>query len=91
MHALPKTIQHYLSQWQAEWTGESLKQGYFGYVLPCRCQDGTSAILKLSPFVHEAKEHLSLTGWVSTLKKVLKASRSSSLGAGAVSDQSRSS
>jgi len=21
MHALPKTIQHYLSQWRAEWTG----------------------------------------------------------------------
>src|SRR5215471_12190149 len=32
MHALPKTIQHYLSQWRAEWTGESLKQGYLGYV-----------------------------------------------------------
>jgi hypothetical protein len=64
MHALPKTIQHYLSQWQAEWTGESLKQGYFGYVLPCRCQDGTSAILKLSPFVHEAKEQaVALSGW----------------------------
>jgi len=64
MHALPKTIQRYLSRWQAEWTGESLKQGYFGYVLPCRCQDGTSAILKLSPFVHEAKEQaVALSGW----------------------------
>jgi len=64
MHALPKTIQNYLNQWQAEWTGESLKQGYFGYVLPCRCQDGTSAILKLSPFVHEAKEQaVALSGW----------------------------
>ena len=53
MHALPKTIQHYLSRWQAEWTGESLRQGYLGYVLPCRRQDGTAAILKLSAMVIE--------------------------------------
>jgi hypothetical protein len=26
MHALPKTIQHYLARWQAEWTDESLAQ-----------------------------------------------------------------
>jgi hypothetical protein len=45
MQALPQTIQQCLSRWQIEWTGESLKQGYFSYVLPCRCQDGTHAIL----------------------------------------------
>ena len=40
LQALPQTIQQCLSRWQIEWTGESLKQGYFGYVLPCRCKDG---------------------------------------------------
>jgi streptomycin 6-kinase len=64
MYALPKTIRHYLSRWQAEWTGESLRQGYFGYVLPCRCQDGTAAILKLSPDVHGAEEQATaLSAW----------------------------
>ena len=64
MHALPKTIQHYLSQWRAEWTGESLKQGYLGYVLPCRRQDGTAAILKLSPDVLGAEEQATaLSAW----------------------------
>src|ERR1700732_1242312 len=38
--------------------GESIKQGYFGYVLPCRCQDGTHAILKLSPLAQEAQEQV---------------------------------
>jgi hypothetical protein len=55
MQALPHTIQQCLSRWQIEWTGESLKQGYFGYVLPCRCKDGTAAILKLSPLAQEAQ------------------------------------
>jgi hypothetical protein len=49
MQSLPQTIQQCLNRWQIEWTGESLKQGYFSYVLPCRRQDSTSAILKLSP------------------------------------------
>jgi streptomycin 6-kinase len=64
MQSLPQTIQDCLNRWQIEWTGESLKQGYFGYVLPCRCQDGTSAILKLSPLVQEAREQaVALSGW----------------------------
>ncbi len=64
MHALPKTIQHYLSRWQAEWTGESLKQGYLGYVLPCRRRDGTAAILKLSPDAQGAEEQATaLSAW----------------------------
>jgi Aminoglycoside/hydroxyurea antibiotic resistance kinase len=64
MQALPRTIQQCLSRWQIEWTGESLKQGYFGYVLPCRCQDGTHAILKLSPLAQEAQEQvIALSGW----------------------------
>src|SRR5258708_11147501 len=58
MQALPQTIQQCLSRWQIEWTGESLKQGYFSYVLPCRCQDGTHAILKLSPLAQEAQEQV---------------------------------
>jgi streptomycin 6-kinase len=45
--------------WRLTQTG-----GYFGYVLPCRCQDGASAILKLSPFVHEAQEQaVAFSGW----------------------------
>jgi hypothetical protein len=48
MQALPETIRHYLSRWRIDWTGESLGQGYLGYVLPCRCRDGTAAILKLT-------------------------------------------
>jgi len=56
MKALPQLIQLYLSRWHIQWTGESLKQGYFSYVLPCRCQDGTHAILKLSPLAREAQE-----------------------------------
>jgi streptomycin 6-kinase len=64
MLALPKTIQHYLSLWQLEWTGESLRQGYLGYVLPCRRQDGIAAILKLSPDTHGAKEQaIALSAW----------------------------
>src|SRR5258708_10533067 len=64
MQALPQTIQQCLSRWQIEWTGESLKQGYFSYVLPCRCQGGTHAILKLSPLAQEAQEQvIALSGW----------------------------
>lgn len=64
MKALPQTIQQCLSRWQIEWTGESIKQGYFGYVLPCRCQDGRQAILKLSPLAQEAQEQvIALSGW----------------------------
>jgi streptomycin 6-kinase len=64
MQALPQTIQQCLSRWQIEWTGESLKQGYFSYVLPCQRQDGTHAILKLSPFAQEAQEEvIALSGW----------------------------
>jgi len=64
MRALPETIQRYLNRWQAEWTGESLRQGYLGYVLPCRCQDGHAAILKLSPDTHGAEEQaIALSAW----------------------------
>jgi len=64
LQALPQTIQQCLSRWQIEWTGESLKQGYFGYVLPCGCQDGTHAILKLSPLVQETQEQaIALCAW----------------------------
>jgi streptomycin 6-kinase len=64
IQALPQTIEQRLSRWQIEWTGESLKQGYFSYVLPCRCQDGTQAILKLSPLAHESQEQvIALSGW----------------------------
>src|SRR5260221_2287762 len=65
MHALPQTIQQCLSRWQIEWTGESqLKQGSLGYVLPCRCQDGTPAVLKLSPDAHGAQEQaIALSAW----------------------------
>jgi streptomycin 6-kinase len=64
MQALPHTIQQCLSRWQIEWTGESLKQGYFGYVLPCRCKDGTAAILKLSPLAQEAQaQAIALSAW----------------------------
>jgi hypothetical protein len=64
MQALPHTIQQCLSRWQIEWTGESLKQGYFGYVLPCQCQDGTPAILKLSPLAQEAQAQvIALSAW----------------------------
>jgi len=52
-----------LSRWQIKWTGESLKQGYFGYVLPCRCQDGTHAILKLSPLAQEVQEQVIASAW----------------------------
>src|SRR5260370_3571118 len=58
IQALPQTIEQRLSRWQIEWTGESLKQGYFSYVLPCRCQDGTHPILKLSPLAHESQEQV---------------------------------
>jgi streptomycin 6-kinase len=48
----------------AEWTRESLKQGYFSYVWPCRRLDGTSVILKLSPDIQSAREQaIALTGW----------------------------
>ena len=61
---LPKTIRHYLSGWQIKWTGESLRQGYLGYVLPCRCRDGTAAILKLSPDAHGTEEQATaLSAW----------------------------
>ena len=64
MKALPQLIQLYLSRWHIQWTGESLKQGYFSYVLPCRCQDGTHAILKLSPLAREAQEQvIALSAW----------------------------
>jgi streptomycin 6-kinase len=64
MQALPHTIQQGLRRWQLEWTGESLKQGYFGYALPCRCHDGTAAILKLSPVAQEAREQgIALAAW----------------------------
>jgi streptomycin 6-kinase len=64
MQALPRAIKQCLSSWQIEWTGESLKQGYFSYVLACRRQEGTQAILKLSPFVQEAQEQvIALSGW----------------------------
>ncbi len=64
IQALPETIEQRLSRWQIEWTGESLKQGYFSYVLPCRCQDGTQAILKLSSLAHESQEQvIALSGW----------------------------
>jgi streptomycin 6-kinase len=64
MQALPQMIQQCLSRWRIKWTGESLKQGYFGYVLPCRCQDGTHAILKLSPLAQEAQEQvIALSAW----------------------------
>jgi streptomycin 6-kinase len=40
------------------------KQGYLGYVLPCRCQDGALAILKLSPDAREAEEQaIALSAW----------------------------
>jgi hypothetical protein len=36
----------------------------FGYVLPCRRQDGTAAILKLSPDAHGAQEQATaLSAW----------------------------
>jgi len=64
MKALPQLIQLYLSRWHIRWTGESLKQGYFSYVLPCRCQDGTHAILKLSPLAREVQEQvIALSAW----------------------------
>ena len=64
MQSLPQTIQQCLNRWQIEWTGESLKQGYFSYVLPCRRQDSTSAILKLSPDAQWAQEQaFALAGW----------------------------
>ncbi|HYY30720.1 MAG TPA: aminoglycoside phosphotransferase family protein, partial [Chthoniobacterales bacterium] len=64
MYALPKRIQYYLNLWQAEWTGESLRQGYLGYVLPCRRQDGSAAILKLSPDTRGAEEQATaLSAW----------------------------
>jgi streptomycin 6-kinase len=64
IQALPQTVEQCLSRWQIEWTGESLKQGYFSYVLPCRCQDGTQAILKLSPLAQEAQEQvIALSSW----------------------------
>jgi hypothetical protein len=37
----PNTIQTLLNRWHLEWTGESFKQGYVGYVLPCRCADSS--------------------------------------------------
>jgi streptomycin 6-kinase len=53
-----------LRRWQAEWTGESISQGYLGYVLPCRRQDGTAAILKLSPDPHGAEQQATaLSAW----------------------------
>src|SRR5260221_11343742 len=58
IQALPETIEQRLSRWQIEWTGESLKQGYFSYVLPCRCKDGTQAILSLSPLANESQEQV---------------------------------
>jgi streptomycin 6-kinase len=62
--ALPQLIQLYLNRWHIRWTGESLKQGYFSYVLPCRCQDGTHAILKLSPLAREVQEQvIALSAW----------------------------
>jgi hypothetical protein len=37
---------------------------YLGYVLPCRCQDGTAAILKLSRDTHGAEEQaIALSAW----------------------------
>jgi hypothetical protein len=64
MQALPKAIRHYLSCWQIAWTGESLRQGYLGYLLPCRCKDGAAAILKLSLDVHGAVEQATaLSAW----------------------------
>jgi streptomycin 6-kinase len=64
MQVLPQTIEQCLSRWQIEWTGESLKQGYFGYVLPCRYRDGTHVILKLSPLARESQEQvIALSGW----------------------------
>jgi hypothetical protein len=41
IRALPNTIQTLLNRWHLEWTGESFKQGYVGYVLPCRCADSS--------------------------------------------------
>jgi Aminoglycoside/hydroxyurea antibiotic resistance kinase len=64
MQSLSQTIQQCLTLWQLEWTRESLKQGYFSYVLPCRRLDGTSVILKLSPDIQSAREQaIALTGW----------------------------
>jgi hypothetical protein len=64
IQALPQTIKQCLSRWQIKWTGESLKQGYFSYVLACCCKDGTHAILKLSPLKQEAQEQvIALSGW----------------------------
>ena len=64
MQALPETIRYYLSRWQVEWTGESLRQGYLGYVLPCRCRDGTAAVLKVTPDVRGAEEQATaLSAW----------------------------
>jgi streptomycin 6-kinase len=62
--ALPETIKRYLNQWQLKWTGESFIQGYLGYVLPCRCNNGTAAVLKLSPETHGAEEQATaLSAW----------------------------
>lgn len=64
IQALPQMIERCFSRWQIEWTEESLKQGYFSYVLPCRRQEGTQAILKLSPFAQEAQEQvIALSSW----------------------------
>jgi streptomycin 6-kinase len=64
INALLETIERDLNRWQIEWTWESLEQGNFGYVLACRCQGGTLAILKLSPLAHETKEQaIALSAW----------------------------
>jgi len=64
VQTLPARIQQYLNRWQLEWTGESLTQGYLGYVLPCRRNDGAAAILKLSPDRHGAEEQVTaLSAW----------------------------
>jgi streptomycin 6-kinase len=64
VQALPHTIQRCLDRWQLEWTGEPLKQGHFGYVLPCRRQDGTAAVLKLSPCTQETRQQgIALAAW----------------------------
>lgn len=64
IRTLPNTIQTLLNRWRLAWTGESFKQGYVGYVLPCRCADGAAAILKLSPDARAAQEQaIALSAW----------------------------
>jgi hypothetical protein len=61
MRALPNRIRHCLSLWKLEWTGESLKQGYVGYVLPCRCQEPRN-VDPNSPECQDVIDHIRQSG-----------------------------